>query len=485
MTAHTPGPGRIVTVAARLRAGAPARPAAQPRLAGRPSPQAEPPAGGRAGRITRTIALPLTDALALGTAIAAAGPTAVAVPYALSVLAILAAGGQHRLRICLRAADQAGRILTAAALPLLALLPWLAASWLPTATVARQAAWSAGLLFGFRVSVCAGLREVRRRGLLAESALIIGAGALGAHVAELMLGHPELGLRPAGYLDNRPPRRDLPLPSLGTPADLSELVGREGISRVIVCYAGGKDEDLVTLLRASQPQLVDVCVVPRLYELGAAVPRSCLDEIWGIPLVPLRRGHRVAALAAKRAFDVTGAVILLAVAWPVLLAALAAVRLQSGGPALFRQARVTGDGRTAQVLKLRTLGEHGDPDTSWTVPAQQCTALGRWLRATHADELPQLVNVLRGEMSLVGPRPERPFFAERFGREILRYDGRTRMPAGLTGWAQVHGLNGDTSIAERARFDNHYIEYWSPWLDLVVLVRTFAVAVRGLPGGRR
>jgi lipopolysaccharide/colanic/teichoic acid biosynthesis glycosyltransferase len=182
---------------------------------------------------------------------------------------------------------------------------------------------------------------------------------------------------------------------------------------------------------------------------------------------------------------VAGAVILLAVAWPALLAAAAAIRLQSGGPALFRQARVTGNGRTAEVLKLRTLTEHGDPDTSWTAPPQQCTTLGRWLRITHADELPQLVNVLRGQMSLVGPRPERPYFARRFSREIVRYGDRTRMPAGLTGWAQVHGLNGDTSIAERARFDNQYIEYWSPWLDLVILARTLAVAVAGLAGGSR
>ena len=136
------------------------------------------------------------------------------------------------------------------------------------------------------------------------------------------------------------------------------------------------------------------------------------------------------------------------------------------------------------MLKLRTLAGTDDADTRWTAPAGQYGPLGRWMRATHIDELPQLLNVVRGQMSLVGPRPERPFFAERFSREIPRYADRIRMPAGMTGWAQVHGLNGDTSIFERARFDNYYAEYWSPWLDAVILARTLAVMAPGPRGGQ-
>jgi exopolysaccharide biosynthesis polyprenyl glycosylphosphotransferase len=448
------------------------------------------PRGAGAGRAASIVALPAADVLALTAAIFAAGrPGPASAVYALAVLVVLAGSGQHRLRVCLRAADQAGRVLTAAALPLLILLPLLAhapgAAWPTAEAIAGQAAWSAVFVIGLRVAACAALRAAHRHGLLTEAALLVGAGTFGAYLAELTRQHPELGLRVTGYLDDGPPRRDLALPSLGTPGDLEEVATRLGISRVIVCYAASKDEDLVTVLRSARLPRTDVCVAPRLYELGAAVPQACLDEIWGIPLIPLRPGRGRAARAAKRAFDVAGAAILLAAASPALLAAAVAVRVRSGSPVLFRQSRITGPGRTAEVLKLRTLSDHGDPDTAWTAPGRQCAPLGRWLRSTHADELPQLLNVLRGDMSLVGPRPERPYFAERFGHEFLRYGERTRMPAGLTGWAQVHGLNGDTSIAERARFDNQYIEYWSPWLDAVILARTVGVALCGLRGGKR
>jgi exopolysaccharide biosynthesis polyprenyl glycosylphosphotransferase len=431
----------------------------------------------RASWLAPVIAMPLADVLGLAAAIGVTRrPGLIPVLYALAVLILLAAGGQHRLRICLRVADQAGRILTAAALPLLIVLPWMAAG-----SAARLALWSAGLVFAFRIAVSAVLKAAHRGGLLTEPALVIGAGTFGAHIGDLMREHPELGLRPVGYLDHGPPRKDLALPSLGVPGDLAEVVTRLGIRRVIVCYASCKDEDLVTVLRASRPLRADVCVVPRLYEVGMAVPRGCLDELWGLPLIPVRRlGH---STIAKRIFDVALAATLLIAAAPVLLVLAVAIRLRTGQAPLFRQERVTGRGRTASVIKLRTLTGRADPDTSWDVSGHECNAMGRWLRVTHLDELPQLWNVLRGDMSMVGPRPERPYFAERFGREILRYSDRGRMQAGVTGWAQVHGLNGDTSIVDRARFDNQYIEYWSPWLDVVIMARTLVAVVTHRPEG--
>jgi exopolysaccharide biosynthesis polyprenyl glycosylphosphotransferase len=464
--------GRLAPQARLGRRGRVSRPArADPADAGSAG------TGSRAGAAVRRLALPVADAAGLTAASLLGGVSddlKVSALYIAVVLVTLAAGGMHRMRICLRVADQAHRILIATTIPALALV-----AWLPAARVPWLAAWSGALLLACRGLVCAGLRAAHRRGLLTEPTVIVGAGTFGAYVAGLILEHPELGLRLAGLLDDGPPRLDLPVPPLGRPADLAAVVRRLGIRRVIVCFSSAcRDEDLVSVMRASRPLRADVYVVPRLYELGMAVPRGCLDEIWGIPLVPLRSfGHSPAALRLKRVFDLVAGAVLLVVTAPLMLALVVAVRLRTGQAVLFRQARVTGEGRVAPILKLRTLAAHDDPDTRWT--AAEHSPLGRWLRATHLDELPQLVNVMRGEMSLVGPRPERPYFSERFSHEVPRYADRTRMPAGLTGWAQVNGLNGDTSIFERARFDNYYAEYWSVWMDLAILARTVAAVISG------
>jgi lipopolysaccharide/colanic/teichoic acid biosynthesis glycosyltransferase len=321
--------------------------------------------------------------------------------------------------------------------------------------------------------------------------VIVGTGTMAAELAGLMRDHAELGLRPIGFAGERPAGPGLPLPVLGAAADLPAIVCQHRIRRVIVTAAADGDAALLTALRQARELPADICVVPRLPELGTAVPRSVQDEIWGVPLLPLRRIGAPARLV-KRAFDISVSLTLLVVLGPLIALLAAVTRWQLRRPALFRQIRVTRPGRQAEVLKLRTLGHHGNPDTCWTVPPQQSTAFGRFLRGTHLDELPQLANVALGQMSLVGPRPERPYFAARFAQEIPGYTGRLRMTAGLTGWAQVHGLNGDTSIRDRARFDNAYIENWSLWLDLVIVARTVtgllagAVAhrVTGSPGAR-
>jgi lipopolysaccharide/colanic/teichoic acid biosynthesis glycosyltransferase len=267
---------------------------------------------------------------------------------------------------------------------------------------------------------------------------------------------------------------------LGEVSELPDLVRARNIHRIIVTLPEGNDADVVSVLRAGGQLTADVCVLPRLRELAPAVPASYQDDIWGIPVIPLRRpGFRPASRAVKRAFDIVVGTILLLVFAPLIAILMAGVVLTCGRPALFRQARVTGSGRIMKITKLRTVART-DADGLWTVSPQDCSALGRWLRTTHLDELPQLVDVIRGDMSLVGPRPERPYFTSRFSRLVPRYQDRQRVNGGMTGWAQVHGLTGDTSIHERVRFDNNYIEHWSLWLDLVILVRTLTEPLTGI-----
>ena len=202
-------------------------------------------------------------------------------------------------------------------------------------------------------------------------------------------------------------------------------------------------------------------------------------------MLPLRRsGLEAFGRVVKRAFDlIVGTAFLVALA-PLLLALMAAGFLGRNRPVMFRQERVTRSGRIMKIMKLRTV-TCADSDSQWTVPIGNCSRLGRCLRASHLDELPQLVNVIRGDMSLVGPRPERPFFTSRFAKVIPHYDERHRTRTGLTGWAQVHGLTGDTSIPERTKFDNYYIEHWSVWLDVVIMARTLAEPLIGVLRARQ
>jgi exopolysaccharide biosynthesis polyprenyl glycosylphosphotransferase len=431
----------------------------------------------RSARVVAAVLLPLSDALALAAAVAIAGRLDLpVVGYAAAVFIGFAVTGQHRLRICARVSDQVGRIVGGTWIPLLVLLMVS-----PSASTAWKLAIAApGCVLALRGLAYRVLGAAHRRQVLTEPTLVVGASEQGVQAAEVMLDHPELGLRPVGFLDRCDHGHELPLPLVGDLTDLPTAVRQSAIRRVLVCWparvCADSERDIAAAIRLSRRLPVDICVVPRMPDLGSAIPRSHLDELWGIPLLPVRRVGP-ASKVLKRAFDVLATLLLLVLVAPLLALLAAAIRLRAGRPVIFRQARVTGEDRVAEILKLRTLEPHTDSDTRWGVPTEGSTRLGRWLRASHLDELPQLVNVLRGDMSLVGPRPERPYFVACFSDMIPGYRDRTRMRAGLTGWAQVHGLHGDTSINDRVRFDNYYVEYWSPWLDLVIVVRTLAAAV--------
>ena len=300
-----------------------------------------------------------------------------------------------------------------------------------------------------------------------------------------MLDHPEHGLRPVGFVDVVKPGRPerLCVPVVGDVADLPKIAAEERVHDIVVTFSEMRDDELVEVLRACDRLGCEIHVVPRLFELG--FDESGLSQLWGTQLLRLRRGpFRTRVWALKRALDVTLAAAALVLAGPLMLVLALLLRLELGPGVLFRQKRTGIDGRPFELLKFRTLSPVPDGATSeWSVAdVDRMGPVGHFLRRSSLDELPQLWNVVKGQMSLVGPRPEQPQYVTQFAREYNRYHARLRLPAGVTGWAQIHDLRGATSLEDRVRFDNYYIENWSLWWDLKILFRT-VLAVLRMRGG--
>ena len=322
------------------------------------------------------------------------------------------------------------------------------------------------------------IRSARRRGRLRESVVVLGDGTVADEVRKIIAEHPEYGL-------NALHEPVAPLPTEVASGvrsfwDLYATMRGRRVDKMIVAFSETREADLVDVLRLAVSQGVDVYVVPRFFDLVPAPLNRDVDELWGIPLQRLRPPPvRTIGWAVKRAFDIVTSGALLLLTLPLLAVIGVAVRLTSPGPALFRQKRVGLHGHQFDMLKFRSMHVSDCSDVRWTPDAQGVTTVGRLLRRTNLDELPQLWNVLRGHMSLVGPRPERIHFVEQFQRSVPGYTARHRVPVGVTGLAQVNGLRGDTSIPERIRFDNRYIEHWSLWRDLTILARTLAQILKG------
>jgi exopolysaccharide biosynthesis polyprenyl glycosylphosphotransferase len=310
-------------------------------------------------------------------------------------------------------------------------------------------------------------------------------------VARRLEDHPEYGLRPAGFLDADPPETigidERRVPVLGAPDELAEVVAATHAEHVIFAFAKAPDRGLVPLLRRCEQLGVEASLVPRLFE--SINDRMALDRLGGLPLLGLRaidpKGWQ---FKLKYALDRPLAALALLLTGPVLLVTIAAVKLSSPGPVLFRQRRVGRDGQDFTLYKFRSMQVAAQlPHSFWpsdgTAPGgleghDRRTAIGRFLRRTAIDELPQLLNVLKGEMSLIGPRPERPEYVEVFEGDHDRYADRHRVKSGITGWAQVHGLRGQTSLADRIEWDNFYIENWSLRLDLKIMLMTMGAVLR-------
>ena len=359
----------------------------------------------------------------------------------------------------------------------------------------RVTALAAVFLGTGRLVAARSSQAARRAGRGLRPTLIVGAGNVGRLTAERLLERPELGLVPVGFLDKEPREverdDDLP-PVLGASWDFERVAMQHGIEHVLVAFSTAPSEVLLNLLRRCEQLGITVALVPRLFE--RMTRRLTVEHVGGLPFLTTRVSNPKGwQFAVKYTLDrvVAAAIILLLL--PLLGAIALAVRISLGSPILFQQTRIGLDGRRFQMLKFRTMEDgQGEADALWAARVlhgdlveelesdDRRTRVGRLLRKLSLDELPQLFNVLVGDMSLVGPRPEREAYVRRFETGVRRYSDRHRVKSGMTGWAQINGLRGNTSLTDRVEWDNYYIENWSLGLDLKILLRTVPAVMRAL-----
>ena len=434
--------------------------------------------------------------------------------FSLTMVATLAGRGGYTRRPRFGFADQLGRVLEAGLLVTMAVISvrtLATGDGAVAAATAGLAIYSLGFVAAGRLGACVTLARGSRRHPVLRPTLILGAGKVGNLAAKRLLARPELGFEPVGFLDDDPleiPGEPTVLPVLGAPPDLDRIVADHRIEHFIVGFSMASHQMMLGLVRRCWELGVSVALVPRLFEVEG--DRAVIDRLGGLPLVSLDAPlSSEIGLATKHAFDRVAAAAALVLLAPLLATLAIAIRLSMGSPVMYKQRRVGRDGRHFVMWKFRTMRAPREADReandAWAraalgepaseparprsrPPEEEApavpiledreTALGRRLRRLSLDELPQLWNVLRGEMSFIGPRPELPQYVERFEEVVYRYSDRHRMKSGITGWAQVNGLRGDTSLVDRIEWDNYYIENWSFWLDVKIALMTMR-AFRG------
>ena len=448
-----------------------------------------------------------------------------AVPALVLMTVLVREAASRRLRA--QAGEELRIAVTAAAVSTLAVaLPLLIFGAGP---LMLQAVVEGGLLVAAgvtttRVGLAFTQAALRHRRGAGRRTLIVGSGRVGRLVAARLQAEPGLGLRPIGFLDKEPldgTEGGPVLPVFGASWDLEQTVHDQRVDAVVVAFSTAPHHVGLSIVHRCWEMGVQVILVPRLFEVQGVRAQS--EHIGGLPLVALNPADpRSWQLRARYALDRVVAAAGLLVLSPLLGALALAVRVQMGRPVLFRQARMGRDGQVFDMLKFRTMagdpGTGGEADAGWAAQmvdgaangagaersvngsngsngaeatdasdksidgargntgGDRRTPLGRMLRRLSLDELPQLWNVVRGEMALIGPRPERVAYADEFASAVYRYRDRARIKPGITGWAQVNGLRGKTSLADRVEWDNFYIENWSPWLDAKILAKTLARA---------
>ncbi|MGH9456070.1 MAG: undecaprenyl-phosphate glucose phosphotransferase [Thermoanaerobaculia bacterium] len=317
-----------------------------------------------------------------------------------------------------------------------------------------------------------------RKGKSLERVLIAGSGELAKAVVARLRSHQELGFAVAGYVADA---GEIPgLERLGGIADAEKAIAERAIDHVFVALPHDSSKETMALLDRLTREMVSIHVVPDLLQFMAL--RSRVEDVDGLPTINLSETPLEGwSLAVKRLFDVVFALAALVVSAPLMAAIAIAIRLEDRGPVFYRQRRMGLDGIAFEIVKFRSMRLDAETDVGakWAEKDDpRRTRVGRWIRAWSLDELPQLWNVIRGDMSLVGPRPERPEFVALFRAEYPHYMLRHKVRAGMTGWAQVHGWRGNTSVRMRLEHDLYYIENWSLLLDLKILLLTLRHGLR-------
>jgi len=308
-----------------------------------------------------------------------------------------------------------------------------------------------------------------------ERVLVAGAGELGESVAQTIAAHRELGYRVVGFIDDVRKKPVAELPVLGTLDDVTRIVTEHHVDQVYIALPIEEHPKLLKLIKCVSNECVDIKVVPDVVQY--ATSKAALEDLDGIPIVSLNEVPLAGWNSMlKRVMDVALGTVLLLAFSPFFVIIAALIKWRGGkGAVFYRQERMSLDGRTFQMYKFRSMAAEAEAETGpvWAKEHDpRRTDIGIWLRRFNLDEFPQLINVVFGDMSLVGPRPERPPFVQQFKERIPQYMLRHRVRSGITGWAQVNGWRGNTSIEKRLECDLYYIENWSLLLDIKILILT-------------
>jgi exopolysaccharide biosynthesis polyprenyl glycosylphosphotransferase len=317
---------------------------------------------------------------------------------------------------------------------------------------------------------------LQSRGYGEERVIIIGTGEVGQMIQQKIQHSPGLGYTVIGFVGNGSARASvMDVPILGHLEDLPTIIQQHDVSEVVIGLPDASHQELLTIISLCERDRVGIKIFPDVFQIMAT--EVGIGHLNGLPLLTVRdvalRGWR---LTLKRTMDIFGSAIGLILLSPLMLLLAILIKLESRGPAFYTQTRMGLDAKPFPCLKFRSMQKDAEAKTGpvWaTKDDPRRTRIGAIIRRFSLDELPQFINIFMGEMSLVGPRPERPVFVKQFRRSIPRYMDRHREKAGLTGWAQVNGLRGDTSVIERTKYDLWYIENWSLWLDIKIILRTF------------